>query len=191
MLSPISRGGVEELSACSQASVSGDAAWPEVFIQNPVGLEEQLRAAQDRSLSRLRLVSGENEVLKLIIERASLPTILEAQTRVAERHGTPGTRRKTIAEVKNASFRSQRNAHNRPRIILRTECTHHAVVSIEATRRVCDAGHANSPRPRHRASTSRSSERSYGNRELEVTVPGSGRVLAFASGARGRRRDAV
>lgn len=53
-------------------------------------LEEQLREAENRSVSRERLLSGENEVLKLIVERAALATIFESLTRVAERHGTTG-----------------------------------------------------------------------------------------------------
>lgn len=49
-----------------------------------------VQAERERGRRREHLVEGENEVLKMIIDRAPLPAVLEALTRVAERQSTSG-----------------------------------------------------------------------------------------------------
>lgn len=53
-------------------------------------VHDELRAEQQRSRRREHLLEGENDVLKLIVERAPLGTVLNALTRVAERQSNAG-----------------------------------------------------------------------------------------------------
>lgn len=52
--------------------------------------QETLQEEKRRSRRREQILEGENEVLKMIIEKAPLPAILEALTRVAERQSSAG-----------------------------------------------------------------------------------------------------
>lgn len=55
-----------------------------------LNLEQELKAERERGGRRERLLEGENEVLKLIVERAALGTILAEIVNVAERQGSRG-----------------------------------------------------------------------------------------------------
>lgn len=58
---------------------------------NPTStVQETLLAEQIQNRRREQLLQGENEVLKLIVERAPLTSILELLTRVAQRQSTTG-----------------------------------------------------------------------------------------------------
>jgi PAS domain S-box-containing protein len=53
-----------------------------------VDLAQQLRAERERGARKQRLLEGENEILKLIVERAPLPAILAQLVRAAEQQGS-------------------------------------------------------------------------------------------------------
>jgi len=53
-------------------------------------LEQELLAERERGGRRERLLEGENEVLRLIVERAPLPSILSHLVRMAEEQGSAG-----------------------------------------------------------------------------------------------------
>ena len=55
-----------------------------------LSVHEELRAEQVRSRRREQLLEGENEALKLIVERAPLETVLETLVRLAEQQALSG-----------------------------------------------------------------------------------------------------
>ena len=55
-----------------------------------LNFEEELLAERERGGRSQRLLEGENEILRLIVERAPLPVILTQVARVTEQHGSEG-----------------------------------------------------------------------------------------------------
>jgi len=55
-----------------------------------IDFEQELIAERERAGRREKLLEGENEVLRLIVERAPLPSILTQLVRVAEQQGSAG-----------------------------------------------------------------------------------------------------